>query len=129
MPSTLQVEDSVGNCFLFFNTELRENPEEKLPVLQRRRHEAFLLKGIRHLSQSYDCLDASLPWLCYWILHSLELLETPLPEKLPSAIAQFLGMQGQKFHSRRRILDLDDKLCSFYSACSSLKKIIKINCH
>ena len=27
-----------------------------------------------------QCLDASRPWLCYWILHSLELLDEPIPQ-------------------------------------------------
>uniref|UniRef100_A0A8K9XMB3 Farnesyltransferase, CAAX box, subunit beta n=1 Tax=Oncorhynchus mykiss TaxID=8022 RepID=A0A8K9XMB3_ONCMY len=30
------------------------------------------------------CLDASRPWLCYWILHSLELLEEPVPTSIAS---------------------------------------------
>ena len=40
-----KVEDSVGNCFLFFKTELRDSIDINLPKLQRRKHEAFLLKG------------------------------------------------------------------------------------
>lgn len=28
----------------------------------------------------FQCLDASHPWLCYWILHSLELLDEPLAD-------------------------------------------------
>ena len=31
--------------------------------------------GLKRLSEAYECLDASRPWLCYWILHSLALLE------------------------------------------------------
>ena len=34
----------------------------------------FLRKGLKDLSEGYECLDASRPWLVYWILHSLELL-------------------------------------------------------
>lgn len=33
---------------------------------------------------SPQCLDASRPWLCYWILHSLELLEEPIPDAVAS---------------------------------------------
>ena len=35
----------------------------------------FQLRGLQQLSPGYACLDASRPWLVYWILHSLELLE------------------------------------------------------
>ena len=27
------------------------------------------------------CLDSSRPWLCYWILHSLELLDQPITKE------------------------------------------------
>lgn len=33
---------------------------------------------------SPQCLDASRPWLCYWILHSLELLDEPIPDSVAS---------------------------------------------
>uniref|UniRef100_A0A4W3I1Z1 Protein farnesyltransferase subunit beta n=1 Tax=Callorhinchus milii TaxID=7868 RepID=A0A4W3I1Z1_CALMI len=38
-----------------------------------------------------QCLDASRPWLCYWILHSLELLGEPLDQCVESDICQFLA--------------------------------------
>lgn len=37
-----------------------------------------------HPLLSPQCLDASRPWLCYWILHSLELLEEPIPQAVAS---------------------------------------------
>ncbi|XP_052768995.1 protein farnesyltransferase subunit beta-like isoform X2 [Mya arenaria] len=62
-----------------------------LPVLDREMHSAFLQKGLSNLSSSYECLDASRPWLCYWILHSLELLDEPLSDETISQVAKFLG--------------------------------------
>uniref|UniRef100_A0AAR2K9I2 Protein farnesyltransferase subunit beta n=1 Tax=Pygocentrus nattereri TaxID=42514 RepID=A0AAR2K9I2_PYGNA len=38
-----------------------------------------------------QCLDASRPWLCYWILHSLELLEEAVPAAVVSDVCQFLA--------------------------------------
>ena len=83
------VEESIGNCYRFFKNVL--DIEKDIPMLHRRKHEAFLTKGLQHLSESYECLDASRPWLCYWILHSLELLSIDIPEDLVPKIAQFLG--------------------------------------
>ncbi|XP_023993352.2 protein farnesyltransferase subunit beta, partial [Salvelinus sp. IW2-2015] len=54
------------------------------PTLLRDQHYQYLKKGLRHLSDAYECLDASRPWLCYWILHSLELLEEPVPTAIAS---------------------------------------------
>jgi protein farnesyltransferase subunit beta len=34
----------------------------------------YLLSGLEYLSSGLLSLDASRPWLCYWILHSLDLL-------------------------------------------------------
>ena len=40
-------------------------------VLHRDAHVAYLLSGLGQLSGAYSSLDASRPWLCYWIVHSL----------------------------------------------------------
>lgn len=81
--NALQINEQ--NVFFFSNS----NTES---VRVTAKMSPFLFLGIQHLGESYESLDASLPWLCYWILHSLELLETPLPEHLSSSIAQFIGM-------------------------------------
>uniref|UniRef100_A0A3B3TWD9 Protein farnesyltransferase subunit beta n=1 Tax=Poecilia latipinna TaxID=48699 RepID=A0A3B3TWD9_9TELE len=39
-----------------------------------------------------SCLDASRPWLCFWILHSLELLEESIPSAITSEVCQFLDL-------------------------------------
>ena len=61
------------------------------PMLNRIKTIPFLKKGLRDLSEGYECLDASRPWLVYWILHSLELLEEPLSEEEKSSIVKFLA--------------------------------------
>ncbi|XP_036840537.1 protein farnesyltransferase subunit beta [Oncorhynchus mykiss] len=61
------------------------------PTLLRDQHYQYLKKGLRHLSDAYECLDASRPWLCYWILHSLELLEEPVPTAIASDVCKFLA--------------------------------------
>lgn len=62
-----------------------------IPLLERNNHKEFLLKGLKNLSKSYECLDASRPWLCYWILHSLDLLDYRVSEEQALGIAEFLG--------------------------------------
>ncbi|XP_017389325.1 protein farnesyltransferase subunit beta [Cebus imitator] len=44
------------------------------------------------LSCLSQCLDASRPWLCYWILHSLELLDEPIPQIVATDVCQFLEL-------------------------------------
>ncbi|KAG5277253.1 hypothetical protein AALO_G00115420 [Alosa alosa] len=61
------------------------------PTLLREQHYQYLKKGLRHLTDAYECLDASRPWLCYWILHSLELLEEPVPASIASDVCDFLS--------------------------------------
>ena len=47
-------------------------------------------RGLSELSQGYECLDASRPWLVYWLLHSLELLGEELNEEEKAQIVGFL---------------------------------------
>ena len=64
---------------------------DDFPMLNRHKTIPFLKKGLRELSEGYECFDASRPWLVYWILHSLELLEEPLSEEEKSAVTKFLS--------------------------------------
>uniref|UniRef100_A0A8C8IRB4 Farnesyltransferase, CAAX box, subunit beta n=1 Tax=Oncorhynchus tshawytscha TaxID=74940 RepID=A0A8C8IRB4_ONCTS len=70
------------------------------------------------------CLDASRPWLCYWILHSLELLEEPVPTSIssvstatvPTSISSESTGPGQLSHHSRCDVVLNpprEKLLSF----------------
>ena len=72
--------------------------------LFKRKHAAYLHHGICNLSNHFECLDASRPWLVYWITHSMRLLGLPLSNKIVSDITEFLsrcqapsgGFGGQK---------------------------------
>eukprot|EP00794_Sanderia_malayensis_P017786 gene17787-19563_t len=83
----IQVEKSLIKCYAAFSDVKDMNPQIHL---FRDRHIEYLKKGLHHLSSSYACLDASRPWLCYWILHSLELLDVPIDCKDAENIAKFL---------------------------------------
>jgi hypothetical protein len=53
--------------------------QEDLLTLLRASHMKYLFGGLGQLPSSFAVLDASRPWICYWILHSLALLNAPLP--------------------------------------------------
>ncbi|XP_076441942.1 protein farnesyltransferase subunit beta-like isoform X2 [Babylonia areolata] len=82
------VEESCARVYSSFRSKLEIFPD--IPLLERNNHKEFLLKGLKHLTQSYECLDASRPWLCYWILHSLDLLDHQLSEEHALRVADFL---------------------------------------
>lgn len=63
--------------------------EENEICLMRDLHAAYLEKGMLGLSGSFVSLDASRPWLCYWILHALYLLKRE-PENMYSKVLSFL---------------------------------------
>lgn len=50
------------------------------------------MKGLFHLSGGYQTLDASRPWIVYWILHALELLgalpDTTVLDKYDCVVVQ-----------------------------------------
>jgi len=53
-------------------------------------HAAYLKAGLGDLSSAYTSLDASRPWLCYWMLHGLEILGQEIPAAFASAVVSFL---------------------------------------
>jgi protein farnesyltransferase subunit beta len=55
---------------------------EELLLLLRDRHTRYLQGGLGQLPAGFVSLDASKPWICYWILHGLALLDNPLPRSI-----------------------------------------------
>uniref|UniRef100_A0A915LAL1 Protein farnesyltransferase subunit beta n=1 Tax=Romanomermis culicivorax TaxID=13658 RepID=A0A915LAL1_ROMCU len=53
-------------------------------------HTSYLLSSLMNLPVSYESLDASGPWLVFWILHSLELLAVKISEDLSSKVISYL---------------------------------------
>ncbi|KAJ8966127.1 hypothetical protein NQ314_003734 [Rhamnusium bicolor] len=83
------VEDSVLKKYEDLHIKLKINPN--LPELLKEQHKKYLLSTIVYLSHAYECLDASRPWLCYWILHPLSLMGVRLDDTRKSHIVKFLG--------------------------------------
>lgn len=75
--------------------QLEDAPPELLQhrlQLQREAQVAYLHRGLGKLPNGYIGLDASRPWLVFWIVHSLALLNAPLPQEVDSsAIVAFLA--------------------------------------
>ena len=82
-----RVESKVAKNYVAYMRVMDLDPD--LPLL-RKKHSSYLKRGLRQLSNSYECLDASRPWLCFWILHSLELLNEPISPEQASQVAGFL---------------------------------------
>lgn len=76
---------------LFEKSEAAQAEIEDLPVLNRPKTIGFLKRGLKQLSEGYECLDASRPWLVYWIIHGLELLGEDLSEGDKSSLVTFLS--------------------------------------
>jgi len=90
--SSLEQRNTEESCLrLFEKAEVAHKEIDDLPVLNRPKTINFLRRGLKYLSEGYECLDASRPWLVYWIVHSLELLDQPLSEQEKSALVKFLG--------------------------------------
>ncbi len=75
----------------FVDSPLRETLDNL--VLSREQHVSYLYGGLRHLPSGFIVLDSSRPCICYWIVHSLALLDAPLPaEVAPDAVIDFLAL-------------------------------------
>lgn len=82
-----KVENSVARNYLAYMRVSNLDPDLSL---YRQKHVQYLKRGLHDLSQSYECLDASRPWLCYWILHGLEMLNVQLGGEEYAQTADFL---------------------------------------
>ena len=92
--SSVEQRTTEDSCLrLFEKSETNLSDLDDYPTLNRSKTVSFLLKGLHGLSEGYECLDASRPWLVYWILHSLELLGeiNSLTDEVKSAVVRFLG--------------------------------------
>lgn len=79
-------EASVAKLFKSY----RDSAEAEQIYLFREVHITYLESGIRKLPYHFECLDASRPWLCYWILHSLSLLKHEISQDLTRDVIDFL---------------------------------------
>lgn len=59
--------------------------------ISRELHSKYLKEGLKTLPTSFQALDASHPWLCYWILHALTLLGNVIPKTQTSHIVEYLS--------------------------------------
>ncbi|XP_068303209.1 protein farnesyltransferase subunit beta-like [Pyrus communis] len=84
------VESQVFGIYGIFGN-LPPKAQSVMIELQRDSHIAYLTRGLRGLPSSFCVLDANRPWLCYWILHSLALLEESVDDVLEHNAIDFLS--------------------------------------
>jgi len=61
-------------------------------VLEKKKIVKYCTEGLRNMSQGYESLDASRPWLIYWNLHSLDLIDYELDDQQKHEICEFLEL-------------------------------------
>lgn len=59
--------------------------------LSRELHIKYLFDGLGDLPSGFVSLDANLPWLCYWILQSLDSLGAPISDDLANSVLRTLN--------------------------------------
>lgn len=64
--------------------------ESSLPVLNRQQHTFYIETNLRRLSSAFECLDASRPWMVYWLLNAASLMNLQLEPSLYHDIVDFL---------------------------------------
>ncbi|XP_062220562.1 protein farnesyltransferase subunit beta-like [Phragmites australis] len=86
----MKVEANVAD---FYRALFGATPNTKSLLLElwRDQHIEYLTKGLRHLGPNFHVLDANRPWLCYWMVHPLALLDEVLDDDLEDDIVDFLA--------------------------------------
>ncbi|KAI9485209.1 MAG: terpenoid cyclases/protein prenyltransferase alpha-alpha toroid [Benjaminiella poitrasii] len=80
-----RTEESVLEKFVpYAPNNIRKLPLDSI-LLDRETHIAYLKRGLNGLGRWGSSLDASKPWVAYWILHSLDLLECKIDASIISS--------------------------------------------
>ena len=71
--------------------------EEPLQTLNREIHLGYLNRALdRSYGPEFLAFDCIRPWLCYWTLHSLEILRAPIPKDLIESYIYTIGLYQNK---------------------------------
>lgn len=90
--SQQKLEAKVQTFFSKF-TEFNAADQQDSLELLRRLHIRYVQGGLGSLPSGYASLDSSRPWICYWIVHSLALLDGPLPASISAKdVTAFLNL-------------------------------------
>lgn len=65
------------------------------PKLEKNLHVNYLGKNLFQLPGAFVSLDASRPWMVYWILHSLDVLGIALDDGTKARYVLILSLQGR----------------------------------
>ena len=60
------------------------------PLLLRDSHVKYCKRGLEKLGRGFTALDASKPWLMYWMIHSISLLNGEITEKMKDRVVDTL---------------------------------------
>ncbi|XP_046971248.1 protein farnesyltransferase subunit beta [Vanessa cardui] len=90
----IDVEAMILKTYKKFEQKASIDPD--LPKLNKSAHVKYLKEALVTLPQSYSCLEASRPWLTYWILHSLWTLKSMPDAETLSNIVKFLSQCQHK---------------------------------
>ncbi|OQU87492.1 protein farnesyltransferase subunit beta isoform X1 [Sorghum bicolor] len=86
----MKVEARVGDIYRALSGAA-PNTKSIMLELWRDQHIEYLTRGLRHLGPAFHVLDANRPWLCYWMVHPLALLDEALDDNLEDDIIDFLA--------------------------------------
>lgn len=87
----IAVESSIEEVYSAFDKtrELIVNPD--FPELQKSLTQDYLLSNLLSQKIQYEVYDCNRAWLCYWIIHSLSLLNYELDESIKRSVVKFLS--------------------------------------
>jgi protein farnesyltransferase subunit beta len=109
---SLEDEDDTSDDFEDYN--------EDGVGLCRLQHASYAGRGLRGLPGGYSSLDASRPWLCYWILNALDLLNAlPAPSSTLSATSKPPTKRPASSSSSSTLASMTSRVVDFLKRCQA----------
>eukprot|EP01091_Cochliopodium_minus_P018345 TRINITY_DN7414_c0_g1_i1.p1 TRINITY_DN7414_c0_g1~~TRINITY_DN7414_c0_g1_i1.p1 ORF type:complete len:445 (-),score=106.33 TRINITY_DN7414_c0_g1_i1:28-1362(-) len=91
--TTTNDQEEVENMLAKFLNFSQEFPDSRKRIeLYKDRHTEFLWNSINNLHTAYQSLEASKPWISYWILNSLMMMKVEVPNEIKSKSLETLAL-------------------------------------
>ncbi|KAK8843333.1 hypothetical protein IAR55_006988 [Kwoniella newhampshirensis] len=94
----LDTEELISSLFDLTSPPESSSSSSSILTLRKAEHTSFLAETFFKLSARYVSLDASRPWLVFWTVHSLDLLQVALDQgtkdRVVSTLLRFLSPTG-----------------------------------
>ena len=85
-----RIEQEVERLFAILGLNIQTKTYKNYVILDFEGHGYFCKQGFTKLPRAVSTLNSGQPWLLFWLLHTLELLQEPITQETKLAVIEYL---------------------------------------